>query len=67
LLQESKIKEVRQVKKYPATLLPVYRGAIRIALRSMLMSRWRAMHLHVNMTACEQAPSSQFGADAHRL
>jgi hypothetical protein len=44
-----------------------FSGAIRITLRSMLMSRWRAMHLHANMAACEQAPSSQFGANAHRL
>jgi hypothetical protein len=31
-----------------------FRGAIRITLHYMLMSCWRAMHLHANMNACEQ-------------
>ena len=31
----------------------------------MLMSRCRAMHQHLNVSDCEQAPVSQFGSSAH--
>ena len=41
-------------------------GAIRITLRFMLMPRCRAMQMHPNMSDCEQAPISQFGASSHR-
>ena len=39
---------------------------MRIMLRLMLMSRCRAMQMHSNVSACEQAPVSQFDASAHR-
>ena len=43
------------------------RDAIRIPFHFMLMSRWRAIQLRLNLSACEQAPISQFNSAVHRL
>ncbi len=57
---------IRECKQSPQQI-HVYRGAIRISLRYMLMSRWRAMCLRRNVPFGEQAPHRQFGEETHRL
>jgi hypothetical protein len=42
-------------------LLSVFSIKVPVDEKLSFMSRWRTMHQHTNMAACEQAPSSQFG------